>query len=142
MLAGLPKLLDVGFDVFVDHLHGQEFLSILFDVVLFDGVPAFKNNEILPLLVDNCGFAELDVCCVGCLADVDPSLIEFGSPPIGILFLLLELVLIFYVVVNLNVLRSLDVSGVWILEVVNFLSLLFVYHSRLETQLFFLSAFF
>lgn len=73
------------------------------------------------------------------LANIDASFIQFGCSIIGVFFYLLEFVFIFNIVVNLNVSGALDISSMWILEIVDFFPLLFIDNCRLETQLLFLS---
>lgn len=137
MLTGLPQLLYVFFNILVDLLHGEQFLSVFLDVTLFDSIPTFENNKVLPFFVNNSGFAKLHMRSISSLANIYSSFIQFGSSIIRVFFFLLEFVFIFNIIINLNVSRTLDIKSMWILEIVNFFSLLLIYNCWLETQLLF-----
>lgn len=111
-------------------------LTILLNIILFDCVFTFENDELLPLFVHFLWLSELHMSRISYPLDLNASLVQSCGPIIRILFNGLELFLIINIVVNLNIFGTLNVQGVRAVEIINFFPMLFIDDSWLETQCF------
>ena len=131
-----PQLLKVFLYPAFYSTHSLKSLSIVLDVVLLDSVGTLENDKFLSFLVDDARFSKLNICWVSNSTNINTTFVETGSDIVGLFLLDLEFAFIINVVINLNVLWSLDINSVWTIIVVNFLPVLLVHNGRLEAHLF------
>lgn len=129
----IPEVFEIILNPRLYRTHYRLLLTILSYIILFSGVHTLENYECLPFLVDFTWLPVFYISGISNFANIHAAFVETSGSVVCHFFLGDELLLIIDIVVDLDVLGPLDVEGVRTVEVIYFLPVFLVHHSRLET---------